>query len=98
MPVFTQQFVRAMLDSVPALRAQEVLIIDEEPNHVVTSEVLATEEEESASDEKLMAVLRRLHNHLGHPSTCRGTDSGSQTWSGVRTCTVVSRQILLQHM
>ena len=67
--VYTPQFVRAMLDSVPALRAQEVLIIDEEPNHVVTSEVLATEEEKSASDEKLIAVLRRLHNNLGHPST-----------------------------
>ena len=66
--VYTPQFVRAMLDSVRALRAQEVLIIDEEPNHVVTSEVLATEEEKSASDEKLIAVLRRLHNNLGHPS------------------------------
>ena len=64
---YTLQFVEAMLRSVPALRSEEVLLIESPEDNVLISEVLAAEAE-AVSDAKLEAVLKRLHNNLGHPS------------------------------
>ena len=65
---YTPEFVQALLCSVPALRAHEVLPLDG-PIHDVSAvhEVLVAEEE-SATDEELTQVITRLHKNLGHPS------------------------------
>ena len=72
---YTPAFVQALLKSVPALRSEEVLCIDEIPKSTLVPEVLVAEnaelggKSEDVSDDALEKVLKRLHNNLGHPST-----------------------------
>lgn len=66
---YTPAFVKAMLDAVPALRTQEVLMLtDVVHNTHPCHEVLAADEEQT-TDESLVQIIRKLHNNLGHPSS-----------------------------
>lgn len=70
---YTEEFVRAVLNTVPAFRNHEVLeVVQDECPPTIWIEVLAATEETRKSeldDDQLKTLILKVHKNLGHPQT-----------------------------
>lgn len=72
---YTEEFVRAVLNTVPAYRqhaaAPEVLMVHEDtiPDHVWPEALAVAQEESQRTDAELQQILLKLHKNLGHPQS-----------------------------
>ena len=66
---YTPSFVQALLCSIPALRAHEVLNLEGSVQDVSPCHEMLAAEEKSANDASITQVLMKLHKNLGHPSS-----------------------------
>ena len=70
---YTEEFVRAVLETVPAFKKHEVLevIQDDCPSHVWLEILAATDETRKTelTDEQLKTLVLKVHKNLGHPQT-----------------------------
>eukprot|EP00435_Cladocopium_sp_Y103_P017847 s883_g4.t1 len=65
---YTLKFVQAMIQSVPALRCEEVLLLEGSVHDTTDVHEVLVAEQAEVSDSTLESVIKRLHNNLGHPS------------------------------
>ena len=70
---YTEDFVRAVLETVPAFKKHEILeVIQDDCSSKVWDEILAASQESNKpelTDEQLKGLVLKVHKNLGHPQT-----------------------------
>ena len=70
---YTEEFVTAVLNTVPAFKQHEILeVIQDDCSPMIWNEVLASSQETQASeltDDQMKGLVLKVHKNLGHPQT-----------------------------